>query len=114
MTAERVEQPTAAVPQAGEAWHLTATVQVADFGPVPPGQVAFRLADGRPYLFPVTAGMWRPGHVPHAEDVLGARIHTWSRTAANAPRDSQEQAVAQAVVDELSAIRAEITEGTIG
>lgn len=106
------EQLDPAMPVAGQSWRLTTTVTVADFGPVPAGMVAFNLADGRPFLFPLRAGLWRPADTPTAEVVLEQRIHQWERDASNAPRGSEEQAVARALVDELVWIRTAITRGT--
>lgn len=106
------EQLDPAMPLAGQSWRLTTTVTVADFGPVPAGMVAFKLADGRPFLFPHTAGSWTPAATPTAEVVLERRIHAWERAASNAARDSQEQTIARAMVDELTTIRDLITHGT--
>ena len=99
-------------PRPGEAWRLTTTCTVEDIGALPKGMVAFRVAGSRHYVFPLRAAQWRPAEVPTAEAVLDTRIHSWERAATNAARDSEEQRVARAVVDELVAIRSLITRGT--
>jgi hypothetical protein len=109
--AEQVE-PTPAVPSPGQSWRLTATVTVDDFGPVPPGMVAFKLADGRPFLFPPRAGVWQRAEVPTAADVLEDRLHGGEREACNAARDSADQHRARAIADELTTIRNLISPGT--
>ena len=113
MTAAEQLHPAPTVPAPGQSWRLTATVTVADFGPVPAGMVAFKLADGRPFLFPHSAGTWLPADTPTVEVVLERRLHAWDRAASNAARDSQEQTIARAMVDELTTIRDLITRGTV-
>lgn len=113
MTVAEQLEPSPAIPSAGQSWRLTIKVTVDDFGPVPPGLVAFKLEDGRPYLFPLRVGLWRPADTPTIEDVLEHRLHAWARAASNAPRDSADQHTARAIVGELLSIRAEITRGTL-